>query len=65
MTPETLARRFHDTYEELRPETAVPWESVPEGHRELLVRVSERILEELFPPAVPWVDSVDTALIEW
>lgn len=55
VTPEELARRFHELYEELAPshgyetrkESAVPWESVPEKNRGLMVAVCNRVLEEL------------------
>jgi hypothetical protein len=49
---ETLARRFHETYERLapsfgyttRPETAVPWEQIPEQNRRLMIAVCEELL---------------------
>jgi hypothetical protein len=52
---ETLARRFHETYERLaptfgyttRPETAVPWEQVPELNRQLMIAVCQELLREL------------------
>lgn len=51
---EELARRFHDEYERLapefgyetRPESAVPWDQVPENNRALMVAVCETILTE-------------------
>jgi hypothetical protein len=52
---ETLARRFHETYERLaptfgyttRPETAVPWEQVPELNRQLMIAVCQELLTDL------------------
>ena len=43
--PETIARRFHETYERLAPEfgyetrraSAVAWEDVPENNRALMI----------------------------
>jgi hypothetical protein len=54
MDPETLAQRFHETYERLapmfgyttRPETAVPWEQLPEQNRRLMIAVCEEVLAE-------------------
>jgi hypothetical protein len=45
--PERLAKEFHEAYERLapqfgyetRPESAVPWEQVPEQNRQLMVAV--------------------------
>lgn len=55
MTAEQLARRFHETYEalapsfgyETRPESAVPWEDVPEMNKRLMVAVADVLLDEL------------------
>jgi hypothetical protein len=55
---ETLARRFHETYERLapdfgyetRPESAKPWDQVPENNRALMIAVCESILTELPRP---------------
>lgn len=52
LTPEELARQFHEAYERLapefgyetRPESAVPWEDVPEANRALMVAVAGVIL---------------------
>ena len=54
-TPEQVARLFHDAYEELardynwetRPETAVPWDFLPESNRGLMMAVAERVLAAL------------------
>lgn len=51
---ERLARRFHETYEQLAPqfgyatrrESAVPWEQVPEANRKLMTAVCEEIKQE-------------------
>lgn len=52
MTPETLARRFHEAYERLAPsfgyetrkESAVAWEDVPERNKALMVAVAAEML---------------------
>lgn len=49
---ELMARRFHEAYERLaptfgyetRPESAVPWDQVPEQNRELMVAVCAELL---------------------
>lgn len=54
-----LARRFHEAYERLapqygyttRPESAVPWERVPESNRRLMVAVCAEMLSALAPAA--------------
>ena len=55
MTPEELAKLFHDTYEQLAPNfgyttrksSAVPWSDVPEPNKSLMIAVAEKVLEEL------------------
>lgn len=55
MTPEELARLFHDTYERLAPHfgyetrraSAVPWEQVPKENRALMVAVCSEVLAAL------------------
>ena len=50
---ETLAQLFHETYERLAPSfgyktreaSAVPWEQVPEGNRQLIIAVCKEILD--------------------
>lgn len=50
---ETLAKRFHETYEKLAPKfgyktreaSAVPWEDVPKTNKELMIAVADEILE--------------------
>jgi hypothetical protein len=57
MTPEDLAKLFHDTYERLAPnygyetrkESAVPWEDVPVRNKELMVNVAEEVLAAISP----------------
>jgi hypothetical protein len=52
---ETLARRFHETYERLAPafgyttrsETAVVWEQVPDQNQRLMIAVCEELIKEL------------------
>lgn len=54
MNATDLARKFHETYEQLAPDfgyetrkdSAVPWENVPERNRNLMVAVCESILKE-------------------
>lgn len=61
MTPEQLARRFHELYEtmapefgyETRKESAVAWEDVPEKNRNLMVAVAAKVLDELQHPEYP------------
>lgn len=55
MTPEKLAKLFHETYERLapcfgyttRPDSSVPWEKVPEKNRRLMTAVCDFVLETL------------------
>jgi hypothetical protein len=52
---EWTARKFHELYEKLAPkfgyltrqETAVPWESVPEANKQLMIAVSTEVIREL------------------
>ena len=52
MSPEELAKLFHDRYEFLAPAhgyktreaSAVPWEDVPEKNRELMMSVARAVL---------------------
>jgi hypothetical protein len=58
---ETLARRFHETYERLapqfgyetRPASAKPWAEVPEANRQLMVAVAREILQAADPTPSP------------
>ena len=58
-SPETLARKFHEAYERLAPEfnyttrkaSAVPWDSVPENNRRLMIAVCAEIAREALKPA--------------
>ena len=51
---EELARKFHQTYEELAPEygyetreeSAVPWHQVPENNKKLMIAVCQKILKD-------------------
>lgn len=53
--PETVARLFHENYERLAPEhgyetreaSAVPWESVPEDNRALMIATVRAVWDEL------------------
>ena len=55
MNAESLARLFHDTYERLapdyayqtRPDSAVPWEKVPDRNRNLMIAVMAEMMTEL------------------
>jgi hypothetical protein len=55
MNAEQLARLFHETYERLaaeqdyetRPESAVPWDEVPENNRRLMVATAAEVLRAL------------------
>jgi hypothetical protein len=49
-----IARRFHETYEDLAPEmdyvtraeSRVPWEDVPDKNRRLMVATVQRLLDD-------------------
>lgn len=64
MTPEDLARLFHETYERLAPSygyqtrkaSAVPWEAVPEPNKSLMVAVAAEVLRVVFPTPMARVD---------
>lgn len=55
ITPEAIAELFHTTYERLAPafgyqtrrESAVPWESVPEANKRLMIAVAAEVLHYL------------------
>lgn len=52
MSPEQLAKQFHETYERLAPEygyktreaSAVPWNEVPEQNKKLMIAVCREIM---------------------
>jgi hypothetical protein len=53
---ESLAQKFHETYERLAPQfsyqtrkaSAVPWENVPENNKKLMIAVAKEILRDRF-----------------
>jgi len=53
ITPEQLARAFHDIYERLAPqfgyetreESRVPWDDLPPNNKRLMIAVAEVILQ--------------------
>jgi hypothetical protein len=55
LTPELLARTFHDSYERLAPsfgydtreDSRQPWEQVPEDNRKLMVATAEAVIAQL------------------
>lgn len=55
MSPEGLARLFHETYERLAPafgyetrkDSAVPWEDVPEANKSLMIAVAGEVAQKL------------------
>lgn len=55
MTAEDLAKLFHDNYERLAPshgyetrkDSAVPWESVPERNKSLMIATCAAVLDEV------------------
>lgn len=55
MTPEELARLFHEAYERLAPDfgyktreaSAVPWEDVPPSNKQLMVATAAEVLTHL------------------
>ena len=61
MSPEELAKLFHETYERLAPRygyktreaSAVPWEEVPPTNKRLMVAVAGEVLKEVsFKPTL-------------
>jgi hypothetical protein len=71
MNADTLARRFHELYEELAPshgyetrtETRKPWADVPAQNKALMTAVCGHILRELAAaPSAPQPDNRDLAL---
>ena len=61
--PEEMARMFHELYEEFAPrynyttrkESAIPWDELPENHKQLMVDVCWSIITAHAPqePSVP------------
>jgi hypothetical protein len=55
LTPELLARTFHESYEQLAPsfgydtrdDSRQPWEQVPEQNRKLMVATAEAVIAKL------------------
>ena len=55
LTPELLARTFHESYERLAPsfgydtrdDSRQPWEQVPESNRKLMVATAEAVITQL------------------
>lgn len=55
MTPETLARAFHETYERLAPsfgyetrrDSAVPWEQLSGCNKQLMIAVCTELLKTI------------------
>lgn len=55
LTPELLARAFHESYERLAPsfgydtreDSRQPWEQLPEQNRKLMVATAEAVIAEL------------------
>jgi hypothetical protein len=68
---ESVARLFHEAYERLAPAfgyetreaTRVPWESVPERNKHLMIAVTAEVLAMLFPleEATPPIDKTVSA----
>jgi len=66
ITPEELARAFHDIYERLAPqfgyetraETARPWDQLPTNNRRLMIAVAEVILTHLHDEEGPESDAL-------
>ncbi|SRR6266704_547369 len=58
MTPEQLAQKFHETYEQLAPEhgyktrkeSAKPWSEVPENNKNLMIAVCTEIDNTVIEP---------------
>lgn len=57
ITPEQLAKYFHDEYERMAPafnyetrrETAVPWDNLLPSNKELMTAVATSVLLQFFP----------------
>lgn len=57
VTPEELARYFHDEYERMAPafnyetrrETAVPWDNLLDSNKRLMMAVATSVLLHFFP----------------
>ena len=57
VTPEELAKYFHDEYERMAPafnyetrrETAVPWENLLDSNKTLMTAVATSVLLHFFP----------------
>jgi hypothetical protein len=55
LTPELLARTFHENYERLAPsfgyatrdDSRQPWEQVPDSNRKLMVATAEAVIAQL------------------
>jgi hypothetical protein len=68
---ESLARRFHETYERLAPAfgyetrraSAVPWEEVPEQNRQLMLAVAAELL--LAKAGASWEQAAIRQLHHW
>ncbi len=53
ITPDILAKFFHDTYEKHAPdfsyktrkESAVDWKDVPENNKKLMLKVAEEVIK--------------------
>lgn len=68
VSPEALARFFHEEYERLAPEhgyetrkeSAVPWVEVPEPNRKLMVAVADSVLQRFFPDRASFSNEVET-----
>lgn len=54
ITPDLLAKFFHETYENLAPEysyktrkeSAVAWEDVPKNNKDLMKAVAKKVIEK-------------------
>lgn len=63
-TWKAIARLFHRNYEDLapdfgyvtRPESALPWEQVPERNRALMIATVGQVLRDLRDTGSLWVD---------
>ncbi len=66
ITPEELARAFHDIYERLAPqfgyetreESRVPWDHLPTNNRRLMIAVAEVILTHFHDEKGPESDAL-------
>lgn len=64
---EDIARHFHETYERYAPkynyttspETAVPWQNVPENNKKLMIAVAAHMADYILRPGATDLVEID------